>query len=195
VAGVGVTDHLDGLTGAVVRTLAQGTGQAVHWQVLARSGYTAQRVLTELVGQLPATAFDIILVGLGGNDTFDLSRPLTFRRHLRQLIRQLQLRQPQARIVIASLPPVGDFPAFPQPLRFVLGGLARLHEAVIRDVPPQFARVYYVDKPIRFQQWAARLGPARTITDFFSDGVHPSSLTYTVWGKEIADYMLQHKVA
>ena len=55
IAGVGVTDHRDGITGHLADTLARAAGRAVSWQVLARSGYTAERVNAKLVARIPAS--------------------------------------------------------------------------------------------------------------------------------------------
>lgn len=194
IAGVGVTDHRDGITGQLAQAIGHSTGRAVRWQVLARSGYTAERVNAKLVARIPAVPFDFVLIGLGANDTFTLRSPLAFRRHLRHLLARLAALQPQAKVVIANLPPVGQFPAFPGLMRFVLGGLVRLHGAVIRKVPQQFANVYYVDQPIEFAAWSKRADASLGVADFFSDGVHPSALTYSIWGQEIGDFMAVRKI-
>lgn len=77
VAGVGVTNHHEGISGQLALALRQASGRAVQWQVLARSGYTATRVRAKLVRRIPVIPFDYILVGLGGNDTFQLNSPAT----------------------------------------------------------------------------------------------------------------------
>lgn len=190
VAGVGVADHRAGITGQLALALAEHTGRAVGWQVLARSGYTAAQAHTRLLPQVPlATAFDFILIGLGANDTFTLRSPLTFRRHVLKLVGGLRVLQPQAQIIIANLPPIAEFPAFPWLMRLVLGQLVKLHGRVIRDVPAQFANVHYVDQPIRFKDWVRRAGAPATIADFFSDGVHPSAPIYALWGQEIGTFI------
>jgi hypothetical protein len=31
-------------------------------------------------------------------------------------------------------------------------------------------------------------------SDFFSDGVHPSALTYQTWGRDVGDYIFENKI-
>ncbi|MEM9261385.1 MAG: hypothetical protein AAGA62_17225 [Bacteroidota bacterium] len=44
IAGVGVTTHAEGFTGALARALGAGLRTQVQWRVYARSGFTLQRV-------------------------------------------------------------------------------------------------------------------------------------------------------
>jgi lysophospholipase L1-like esterase len=192
IAGVGVTDHKDGITGQFAKTLHDLTKKTVHWQVLARNGYTAERVNLKLVPRLPEYPLDIILIGLGGNDTFHFNSPFTFKKQLILTIQNIQKRQPKAKIVIANMPPIGEFPAFPWLIQRVLGSLVDLHGAVIRDVPQRFENVFYVNEKITFKKWIKRADKDLTPTDFFSDGVHPSAMTYGMWGKEIGHFIMKN---
>lgn len=192
IAGVGVTDHEDGIVGALARELHEWSGKAVYWQVLARNGYTAEKVDQKLVPRVPAHALDLIVIGLGGNDTFQFNSPLTFRKHLKSVLTHLRERQPNTPIIIANMPPVYAFPAFPWYMQAILGGLVQLHGAVIRNLPQQFEGVYYMHELIRLDNWVSRAGGKVTVDDFFSDGVHPSKMTYTMWGQEIGVVYMQN---
>ncbi|MEM9823645.1 MAG: SGNH/GDSL hydrolase family protein [Bacteroidota bacterium] len=189
IAGVGVDKHQNGITGQLAEELHRLSGRGVCWKVLAKSGYTAQVVCEQLVPQIPATPFDIIVVGLGGNDTFKLNSPGKWRKDFIHLIQAIQKRQPQSKVVIANMPPVGNFPAFPKLMQLVLGGLVRLHGRSIRDLPHLFERVYYIDQHIHFEEWLDKVEGTYSIEEFFSDGVHPAPITYSLWGKEIAQYI------
>lgn len=191
IAGVGVTDHREGITGQIAKTTHELTGKTVHWTVLAKSGYTAQDTLEQLAPQLPNPHFDLIIIGLGGNDTFQLNSPLTFRKYFIKLVAAIKAKQPQATIVIANMPPIGEFPAFPPLLQFFLGNLVKLHGAVISDIPLLFPKVKYLNEEIHFDEWIGKAGENATITTFFSDGVHPSALTYAIWGRQIGAFALQ----
>jgi lysophospholipase L1-like esterase len=192
IAGVGVTDHVDGITGGIAKKLRDLTQKTAHWQVLARNGYTAERVNQKLVPMIPNHKIDIIVIGLGGNDTFQFNSPLTFRKHLIATIKNSQLRQPTAKIIIANMPPIGAFPAFPWIIQRILGSLVSLHGAVIRDVPTLFHNVFYVDKKISFEDWLTQPNGQLTVHDFFSDGVHPSAMTYGIWGEEIGKFIVEN---
>lgn len=183
-AGVGVRTHEEGVTGQLAKFLSEKTNCSVNWEVLAQSGYSAKKVLTELVPKIPQIPFDIIVIGLGGNDTFELNRPMRWQQDLIDIISQIQKIQPQSSIVIATLPPVGSFPAFPFPLNVVLGGLERLHSWAVKPIPAMFKNVYFDDK--RFEVTEPEI--------MFSDGVHPSGYTYSLWGKQLAEFIVENKL-
>lgn len=183
-AGVGVETHGEGVTGQLAKFLSEKTNRSVRWEVLAQSGYSAKKVLTELVPMIPKTSIDIIVIGLGGNDTFELNRPMKWQQDLIDIISEIQKIQPQSSIVIATLPPVGSFPAFPFPLNAVLGGLERLHSWVVKPVPKMFKNVYFDSK--RFEVTEPKI--------MFSDGVHPSGYTYSLWGKQLAEFIVENEL-
>ena len=193
IAGVGVTDHTHGITGQVAKTLHSLTGKTIYWQVLAGNGYTAENVNQLLVPQIPEHALDFIVIGLGGNDTFKFNSPLTFKKNMISLLDNIQLRQPNAQIIIANMPPVGEFPAFPWLIQLVLGSLVNLHGAVIRHIPQRYNNVSYMDEPIRLKDWIKHIDGNWTSADLFSDGVHPSAITYAIWGEEIGRFALKNK--
>jgi lysophospholipase L1-like esterase len=191
IAGVGVADHKEGITGGIAKTLNTITKKTIHWQVLARNGYTAERVNLKLVSRIPSYHIDLIVIGLGGNDTFQFNSPLTFRKHLALTIESIQKRQPSARIVIVNMPPIADFPAFPWVIKKVLGSLISLHGSVIKDLPLRYNNVFYIDGKIRLKDWLKRVEKGMSPSDFFSDGVHPSAMTYGLWGKEVGEYIVK----
>lgn len=191
IAGVGVNTHEEGFTGSLARYLNQATGRQVKWQVLARSGYTARAVREQIVPLLPPYPLGLIVIGLGGNDTFQLHSPLRWRWDMIQLARAIREKQPKAPIVINNLPPVGHFPAFPLSLQLILGGLVWLHGRVIRDVPSLFDEVYYLSKPINLKEWREKVPDGAGPEAFFSDGVHPSALTYRLWAEEAGAFILR----
>ena len=194
VAGVGVTDHKDGLTGCIAKKLHESKEKTIHWQVLARNGYTAEIANMMLVPQMPNHKIDLIVIGLGANDTFEFNSPMRFRKGMMSLIQNIQKRQPEANIVIANLPPIRNFPAFPWILQQILGNLIDLHAAAISDFPKRFEKVSYINDKIMLEKWIHKFDAHLTVNDFFSDGVHPSAVTYGVWGNEIAAFVLKNEV-
>ena len=193
IAGVGVTDHTHGITGQVAKTLHSLSGKTIYWQVLACNGYTAENVNQLLVPQIPQHALDFIVIGLGGNDTFKFNSPLTFKKNMVRLLDNIQRLQPNAQIIIANMPPIGEFPAFPWLIQLILGSLVKLHGAVIRDIPQRYHHVSYMDETIRLKDWIKRKDGNWTPADLFSDGVHPSATTYAIWGEEIGQFALKNK--
>jgi lysophospholipase L1-like esterase len=176
-AGVGIADHADGFAGQVSGAIGRATGRAVSWEVLAKSGYDARAVHQKLVPLIQEQDYDMVIVGLGGNDTFYLNGPLTFGRNMAMLIRKLRTKIPAAPIVIAALPPVGAFPALPPLVRLGLGALVRLHSFALRRFPIRFRGVYVAGR--------ANLGQGDQL---FIDGIHPAAQAYTIWAEQTLSF-------
>ena len=194
IAGVGVKSHEEGFSGHLAKCLNKAIGRPVEWQVIAKSGYTARAATVHLAPLLPSAPLNLIIIGLGGNDTFQLNSPLRWRSDMIHLIDAIRQRQPDAPILIINLPPVGQFPAFPASLQFMLGSLARLHGKVIRDIPTLFKKVYYMSRPISLKDWEEKAPPGADMNAFFSDGLHPSELTYKLWAEEAGAFIINLKI-
>ena len=85
-------DHRVGFTGRIARHLAARAGRSVAWKVVARSGYSARDVRKRLVPLIPTEPVDLIVIGLGGNDTFQLNSPRRWRRDMIDLVRTIRER-------------------------------------------------------------------------------------------------------
>jgi lysophospholipase L1-like esterase len=188
IAGVGVATHEEGFTGSLATELAAKLDRPVRWTVHARSGYTARRVADELVPGITERSADLVVVGLGGNDAFQLNRPGRWRRDVGRLIAALESRLPAAAILFVNMPPIREFPAFTRLIQFAVGNLVEILGEELAGVVRGRERVFYHDRVIRLADWMARPEIDATHEDFFSDGVHPSKLTYRVWAKDIADF-------
>ena len=189
IAGTGVATHAEGLAGQLAQRLAELVKRPIAWEVIGKSGYTAKMVREKLVPQMGPEKLDIVLIGLGGNDTFKLNRPRRWREEFIELIQTVRQKQPDSKIVIANLPPVGTFPAFPKVFTTILGNLVRLHATAIADLPQHFREVYFNNREIFLEEWMEELNYPTQPEDFFSDGVHPSALTYQLWGYELAEFI------
>ena len=117
VAGVGAPDHAHALTGQIAAALATRTGRPVHWHAAGQIGATAHAARTRLVPEVPAAPMDVIVLALGVNDVLQFQASTRWTRDLTQLIADLRRRVGPAPVVLASVPPMGRFPALPQPLR------------------------------------------------------------------------------
>ena len=126
---------------------------------------------------------DVILVALGANDVFGLSSPRKFRRYLTELLKILREKNPDAKIFVANVPMVRDFIALPNPLRYVLSRLAKLHHFNAIDLISKMENVVYFDDVKKVDD------------DFFSDGIHPSVKGYDLWAEAMVDFFLRKREA
>lgn len=189
-AGVGVKDHRDGLAGVIAQKIHQQSLRGVHWTVVARSGFTAREVKEKLLPQVPGKIYDLIVIGLGGNDTFQLSSPWKWRRAFVELLGHLRESHGQAKIVIANMPPIKWFPAFPPLMRWLMTGQIRLLKKAIEDFPQKFDGVYFLKDAIQMDYPGSVLAKNFRHRDLFSDGVHPSKLAYRIWGEQVGDFIV-----
>jgi lysophospholipase L1-like esterase len=182
VAGLGARTHETALAGQFARVLSEKIGKSVRWHVIGKNGVTAKRALKELVPLIPdAEKFDYIIVGLGGNDVLKLSSPLKWRRNMLKILRVLREKHPESVIFITNVAAVKLSPALPQPIKFILSSLSRLHNENIKQFVGEFEDVYYYEQP-------------KTVPpDFFSDGIHPSEAGYKVWSEEIIKTMSRNE--
>lgn len=182
VAGIGAKTHREALTGQFARHLCRKTGKTVRWHALGVSGITIKRTLDELVPKIPDKNFDVIVVALGGNDVFTFNSPQNFRRDMYELLEILRAKNPNAKIFLANVPMVRDFIALPNPLKFVLTQLAKLHHFNAIDLVKQMENVYYFDDVKRVDN------------EFFSDGIHPSAVGYNLWTEAMVESFLRKSV-
>jgi lysophospholipase L1-like esterase len=182
VAGLGAKTHETALAGQFARVLSEKIGKSVRWHVVGKNGVTAKRALKELVPQIPdGEKFDYIIVGLGGNDVLKLSSPLKWRRNMMKVLRTLREKHPESVIFITNVAAVKLSPVLPQPIKFILSNLSRLHNENIKQFVREFDRVYYYEQP-------------ETVPpDFFSDGIHPSEAGYKIWSEEIIKTMSRNE--
>ena len=186
IAGVGVESHEEGFTGTLANQLANKLHVNTHWKVQAKSGFTAKEVTTKLVPTLTDSFFDIIFIGLGGNDAFQLNTPWKWQRDCKLLIKSIKEKYPEAIIVFCNMPPIKEFPAFTPLAKFVLGNLGEILGDSLSVVVEQFDDVFYFKEKITLEDWMRRFDLQVSKEDFFSDGVHPSKLTYQTWARDIA---------
>jgi lysophospholipase L1-like esterase len=191
IAGVGVATHEEGFAGAFGRELATLLQVNVHWKVYARSGYTARKVANKLVPKIAETSPDMILAGLGGNDAFTLNTPWQWQADILQLIDSLQVKFPGKPIFFLNMPPIKEFPAFTPVMKFVIGNLVELHGDALQATVGKRENVYYYGRNITLKDWNERLKIQGSTKDYFSDGVHPSKLTYQTWAKDMAGYLVE----
>ena len=193
IAGVGVNTHEEGFTGSLARGIGEGLDVDVEWKVYAKSGSTAEDVANNLIPQIEEIDADLIVVGVGGNDTFRMNRRSRWQRSIRDIVTRLRSRFPSSPIVFTNMPPVREFPAFPGLVKFALGNHADFLGDALEKMVTAMENVFFYSRKLNLEDWIHRLGVDADPSDFFSDGVHPSKLTYQVWGKDMSGFIADQR--
>lgn len=191
-AGVGVSTNEEGFAGSLAKALAQQFQQTVNWSVYAKSGYNAKKVERELLPQIQEKSAELIVIGLGANDTFELNTPFTWRKHLISLIKSIRSQFPHTPIAFTNMPPVKEFAAFPKSLQLTLGNLAVLLQKELTILVDETPNVYFDNRRLAIEEWILKNDPTATPADLFSDGVHPSKRSYELWAKEFSGFICEH---
>ena len=185
-AGVGVDTHEEGFSGNLARELSRLLGIDIDWKVYARSGYTAQKVRERLLPAIQETHPDLIVIGLGGNDSFTLNTPWGWKKEIQLLIEAIKEKFPEAKITFISMPPIKAFAAFTSIMKWVIGNLCEIHGEILRYTVDDHPGVAYYHQVITLEKWMKQFDIDAKYEDFFSDGVHPSKLTYQVMARDMA---------
>ncbi len=175
-AGVGVQTQAEALLGRVTSRLSQVA--RVEFDLVARTGAKTAEALGWL-DDLPRDAYDVVVTALGVND---VTKATPLRRWLSlqaRLLDRLETEFGARRIIVSGLPPMGQFPLLPQPLRWAMGRRAlwfdkHLHRLVTRR--PACSPV------------TIRLG--LNDTNMSADGFHPGPSVYAAWADEICAAVL-----
>lgn len=171
-AGVGVSHQRDALTGHIVKNLKHD--YRVSWTLAATTGFTTRATL-RMLKEMPQAPYDVAVISLGVNDTTRGLSVELFLQHQGQLMELLQSKFNIRHIIISGLPPMGKFPALPQPLRWAMGQHSRKLDNGLRE-------------------WAAtQPGCHYLLSDYTmdpshmaSDGFHPGAALYQMWGAAVA---------
>ena len=176
--GVGVATHDEGLAGQTARALAAATGRGVSWRVLGRSGASARHLVAEFIEPAPPIDADVVVIALGVNDTISVSPVGRWVKALEALFHGVRGALSGAVVIVSGVPPMQIFPAFPAPLRHVLGLRARvLDRAAIRWATGHAGVTHmpHLTTP-----------PGDVPEMFCADRFHPSALGYARWGAALA---------
>lgn len=192
IAGVGVETHEEGFTGTLAKELSELLQVNVDWNVYAKSGFTAKKVVNELLPKIKERSIDLIVIGLGANDAFTLNSPKNWGANLRNLIETLRSRYPESFITFINIPPIKEFPAFTSLIKMTLGNLGELLGQRLEELVADYDNVYFASDILTVHSWIEKFKLNVHKSAFFSDGVHPSKLTYQTWAKDIAIRISSH---
>jgi len=194
IAGVGVETHAEGFAGTLSQLLSLKFDSAVEWKVYAKSGFTALEIHKKILPSITETAADLIVIGIGANDAFTLTAPWKWKSNIRALIISLQQQFTKTPLLFLNMPPIKEFPAFTPLIKFAIGNLVEILGEELAVVVREFKDVYYCAQKITLSEWVKRLDTDADKTAFFSDGVHPSKITYQIWAKDVGVFILENKI-
>ncbi|WP_158590752.1 SGNH/GDSL hydrolase family protein [Salinisphaera sp. LB1] len=117
-----------------------------------------------------------VLVFVGVNDFTARTSSRQWADNLRKVVSLLKTRFQARDILLASVPPMHQFPALPQPLRRWLGARAKRLNRIMRHIPQDNAACRFI--PVIF--------PADKVY-VVVDGFHPGAAAYTLWADRIAE--------
>ena len=184
-AGVGLEDQSQALTARLAERLAAETGRGVRWRSVARGGLTAaalrEKLLPERAQELSQEPADLILIGLGVNDSLALRSARRWQRDLEDLIGELHARTGPAPVLLAGVPDMYHFPLLPFPLSLLLGSRSRLLARAADRLAARRAHARYV--PMALDGRSAEL--------FCEDGFHPNRDGHALWAEQLTPAALQ----
>ena len=176
-AGVGAPSQDVALLGRLVDALsAHGP---VDWRLEARTGATAAGTRLHLA-KLAPERFDVAVTSLGLNDVTGGRAPAEVLADIVAVVGLLHTRFGVRHVAVSGIPPVGEFPALPQPLRGYLGRRARALDESLAAWAATTRDVEHL--PLDFARDQAAIPSAMA-----ADGFHPGPALYTVWARALAD--------
>jgi lysophospholipase L1-like esterase len=175
IAGVGTGRMEFSLPVQFARALAERQGCRVQWRVEGENGADISRLRDRIRSLDGNPEADVILISIGVNNVTGLSSTRQWRLQVNALVAELREKWPNARVILAGLPPMGRFPLPPQPLRFTLGLRAATLDAIAAEVISRHAGMLHIPTDI---------DPLHE--EFCEDGFHPSAESCRSWAKELA---------
>lgn len=173
VAGTGAPTHEQALSGRMAAMVAEETGQTVSWRALGRNGVTAAVCAARLAPALEGDRADLLVVSLGVNDIILVNGPHRFTDGMHRLIETARGHLgDEVPVLVSGVPPLGCFPAFPQPLRTLVHLRSRQFDRALRAMVDSLPNVWHVPIPFRGDQ-----------TCFSADRFHPSPIGYALWAE------------
>lgn len=175
IAGVGTGSVENSLPVQFAHALASLKMCSVPWRVMGANGADISDLRHAVKLLTRQQQVDVILISIGVNDVTGLSSTRHWRLQVNQLVSELREKWPQARVIFVGLPPMGQFPLPPQPLRFTLGQRASTFDAIAADIISKQARMLHILTDINPLQ-----------QEFCDDGFHPSAKSCANWAPVLA---------
>ncbi len=173
-AGVGSQTQDEALLGQLVRRLS--AVHSVDYLLLAETGARTQDALAWLA-QI-RDPFDLVVTAIGVNDVTKATPLGRFLEGQSALWHRLQHHHGVQQILVSGIPPVGLFPALPQPLRWVVGARASDFGAALAQLAGATEGVEHVGFDADF-----------VADEMASDGFHPGPAVYDKWAEALVGRM------
>lgn len=194
ISGVGVKSNAEGFAGSLSRRLSDKISKNIDWKVFAKSGFNAKKIAVQIVPNIPDNSADLIVIGIGGNDAFELTHPDNFEADVKTLIKNLKNKFPTTPLVFINFPAVADFPALtPRLKKLMIDWVETLHAKMLKIAATE-ALVYFDPEIVTFDRWKEKLQLEIEVGELFSDGIHPSKLSYDLWAQIVVDFILRNKI-
>lgn len=167
-AGVGVSDQADALLGQIKQAF---NTEEVNLTLMASTGSTTKDTLAQLT-TVANEPYDLIVISLGVNDvTRNISRQAFIEKQ--QALFELLKQKFSPRLIIStSIPPMHQFPALPNPLRWFVGRRAKILNQDLYDLSQNHTNVYFL-----------RLSLPEDPSLIATDGFHPGPAVYNNWAQ------------
>ncbi|OFE42941.1 SGNH/GDSL hydrolase family protein [Acinetobacter towneri] len=179
-AGVGVAHQNDALLGAVVSALQHQ--YQVHWRLEAQSGDTTSQVIQK-TQKMVNQKYDVVVTSVGVNDVTRLMSARTWIKQQQQFYQLIQAKFQPELIIATGVPPMHLFPALPNQLSWLFGQYAKQMNLQLEKMVSKQKDMQWIEYDIQKYQ-SMNLEMAK-------DGFHPSKEIYQIWGKEVADRILE----
>jgi len=175
-AGVGADTQDQALPGHLGRELAARTGRAVQWRAVGENGASSHDLIERYLDDATSESYDVVFVSVGANDALGIRSRSAFARDIRSLLTRLRAANPDAVILVSSLPAFFRFELLPQPLKWNLYLHSTSLEAAARRVVAEMPGVHMSPPP-----------PPYTEGFFATDQFHPSAQGYREWAQFAID--------
>jgi lysophospholipase L1-like esterase len=173
------------VNGNFENTLSIELQSNINWSVNARSGDTMQQFCKKSIPIKEQTT-DLIVIEMGGNDAFTLNASKKWTLAIEKLIHLIQIKFSETSVFFTDMPPIKELPAFTEPIKFVIGSLVEILRERLHIVLKSILNVSYRNRGITLNTWSKKYNlPTNASNIYFSDGAHPSELTYKIWGKDL----------
>lgn len=176
-AGVGVDSQQEALSGQLLSLLAPHFD--LHWQLQAKTGHKTQDLLDQLM-YCPQMQFDAVITSVGVNDVTSQVSPRLWLQQQERFLDLIQTRFLAPHVFITSVPPMHQFPALPQPLRWYIGSRAKAFNKNLKRLVA--AKTYCT-----LLEADLSLSPSVMAID----GFHPGPAVYTRWAECVAGEIMR----
>jgi len=170
--GVGAGSQDDALPGSLARELHSRWNRGVEWTAIGESGATSRDLVERFLPTALESRYNFVFLTIGANDALAIRTRAAFVRDVRSILTALRERNPDATLMMSSLPAFYRFELLPQPLKRRLYTHSSSLEAGARNLVSDFGNAFMSPKP-----------PPYTEGFFATDLFHPSAIGYRDWAR------------